>query len=222
MLYIAVSLVLTGVFAYKTYIDDAAPVASALAAVGQPWAHMLVTSRRPGRHDFGPSGVPARAAAHLLWRWHETDCCRRSSPPCTRSTALPVFPTVLTGVLVAIAAMFVDISAAAELTNIGTLAAFIIVCAGVTVLRRTSPDQPRPFKCPWGAGGAHTGHSQLRCAYAQPSDYYMGSLLHLDGDWYHHLLHVRIQKKRVTTCDGRHDLRDSRPGGVEIQHQVTM
>ncbi|MFX6926395.1 amino acid permease C-terminal domain-containing protein, partial [Acinetobacter baumannii] len=44
--------------------------------------------------------------------------------------------------------MFCDIGQAAELTNIGTLAAFIIVCAGVTILRRTDSTRARPFKCP--------------------------------------------------------------------------
>jgi APA family basic amino acid/polyamine antiporter len=60
----------------------------------------------------------------------------------------PFVPTIATGVLVAVASMFCDIGQAAELTNIGTLAAFIIVCAGVTILRRTDPDRHRPFKCP--------------------------------------------------------------------------
>jgi len=58
-------------------------------------------------------------------------------------------PTVLTGLLVGLASLFIDIGQAAELTNIGTLAAFIIVCGGVIVLRKTSKDQDRPFKCPF-------------------------------------------------------------------------
>ena len=44
--------------------------------------------------------------------------------------------------------MVVDIGQAAELTNIGTLAAFIIVCAGVIFLRKSNPQMPRPFRCP--------------------------------------------------------------------------
>jgi len=44
--------------------------------------------------------------------------------------------------------MFVDINEAIEFTNIGTLFAFIIVSAGVIVLRRTDPDRRRPFRCP--------------------------------------------------------------------------
>jgi APA family basic amino acid/polyamine antiporter len=148
LLYIAVSLVLTGILPYKTYTDDAAPVASALAAVGQPWAHMLVTvGALAGMTSVllvfqlgQPRIFMAMARDGLLPKIFS-----RLHP----KYRTPVFPTILTGVLVAVAAMFVDISAAAELTNIGTLAAFIIVCAGVTILRRTNPGQSRPFKCPW-------------------------------------------------------------------------
>ncbi len=148
ILYVAVSLVLTGVLPYKTYADDAAPVASALAAVGQPWAHLVVTI-----------GALAGMTSVLLVfqlgqpRIFMAMARDRLLPPIFAKLhpkyRTPVVPTILTGVLVALAAMFVDISAAAELTNIGTLAAFIIVCCGVTVLRKTSPDQNRPFKCPW-------------------------------------------------------------------------
>ncbi|MBX9690790.1 MAG: amino acid permease, partial [Cyanobacteria bacterium] len=60
----------------------------------------------------------------------------------------PFLPTLLTGVFVAIFSMFIDIGQAAELTNIGTLAAFIIVCGGVLLLRKTSADHARPFRCP--------------------------------------------------------------------------
>ncbi len=60
----------------------------------------------------------------------------------------PLWPTLLTGAFVGFAAMMMDIGQAAELTNIGTLAAFILVCGGVIVLRKTHPETARPFKCP--------------------------------------------------------------------------
>jgi APA family basic amino acid/polyamine antiporter len=148
ILYAAVSLVLTGILPYKNYADDAAPVASALAAVGQPWAHIVVTIGalagmtsvllvfQLGQPRIFMAMARDRLLPSIFSKLH----------PKYRT---PVFPTVLTGILVGVAAMFIDISAAAELTNIGTLMAFIIVCAGVVVLRKTSADQPRPFKCPW-------------------------------------------------------------------------
>jgi len=147
VLYAAVSLVLTGILPYKTYADDAAPVASALASVGSPWAHMLVTV----------GALAGMTSVLLVFQLGQP----RIFMAMARDGLLPKFfaklhpkyktpfvPTILTGVLVGLASMFVDIGQAAELTNIGTLAAFIIVCAGVCVLRKTSAHLARPFRCP--------------------------------------------------------------------------
>jgi basic amino acid/polyamine antiporter, APA family len=60
----------------------------------------------------------------------------------------PYIPTILTGAVVGVFAMLLDIGQAAELTNIGTLAAFCLVCAGVILLRKIEPDRERPFRCP--------------------------------------------------------------------------
>jgi len=57
--------------------------------------------------------------------------------------------TILTGVAVATFAAVANINEVVELTNIGTLFAFVLVAIGVLVLRRTNPDQPRPFRTPW-------------------------------------------------------------------------
>jgi APA family basic amino acid/polyamine antiporter len=63
-------------------------------------------------------------------------------------TRTPVFTTLVTGVLVAILAGIIPLDILLSLTNIGTLAAFTIVCAGVLVLRYVRPDAKRPFKAP--------------------------------------------------------------------------
>ncbi|MDT4984137.1 MAG: basic amino acid/polyamine antiporter, family [Pseudonocardiales bacterium] len=60
----------------------------------------------------------------------------------------PIRTTVITGVVVAVIATFVPLSSLAELVNIGTLFAFILVAIGVLVLRRTRPDLKRAFRCP--------------------------------------------------------------------------
>ncbi len=57
--------------------------------------------------------------------------------------------TILTGIAVAVMAAFVPIGEAADMTNIGTLFAFALVCGGLLVLRRTRPNQPRPFRTPF-------------------------------------------------------------------------
>jgi APA family basic amino acid/polyamine antiporter len=60
----------------------------------------------------------------------------------------PVRTTILTGVVVAVIATFVPLTELAELVNIGTLFAFMLVAIGVVVLRRTRPDLKRAFRCP--------------------------------------------------------------------------
>jgi len=147
ILYVLVSLVLTGILPYQRYLNDAAPVATALAVSGAPWAHLLVSI----------GALAGMSSVILVFQLGQP----RIFMAMSRDKLLPAFfgklhpkyrtpyiPTILTGVLVGLAALFIDIGEAAELTNIGTLAAFIIVCAGVPFLRKSSPGTVRPFKCP--------------------------------------------------------------------------
>jgi APA family basic amino acid/polyamine antiporter len=60
----------------------------------------------------------------------------------------PHVTTLATGIIVALGALVMDENEIYDLTNIGTLSAFAIVCIGVLVLRRTDPDRPRPFRVP--------------------------------------------------------------------------
>jgi APA family basic amino acid/polyamine antiporter len=62
---------------------------------------------------------------------------------------IPYTTTLVTGVLVAIGSMLGDAAETYDLTNIGTLFAFAIVCIGVLVLRILEPDRPRPFRVPF-------------------------------------------------------------------------
>jgi APA family basic amino acid/polyamine antiporter len=61
----------------------------------------------------------------------------------------PHHATYLTGIAVALLAAFIPIGDAADMTNIGTLFAFVLVCIGVIVLRYTKPGHPRPFRMPF-------------------------------------------------------------------------
>lgn len=147
LLYGAVSLVLTGILPYQQYANDAAPVATAIAAGGNNLAHIIVAV----------GALAGMTSVLLVFQLGQP----RIFMAMSRDGLLPAFfarlhpryrtpwiPTVLTGVLVGLASLFIDIGEASELTNIGTLAAFIIVCAGVIFLRKKRPDVPRPFKCP--------------------------------------------------------------------------
>jgi APA family basic amino acid/polyamine antiporter len=62
----------------------------------------------------------------------------------------PHISTILTGVAVGVTAMFTSLDAMVDLTNIGTLFAFILVCMGIMILRIKDPDRERPFRVPGG------------------------------------------------------------------------
>ena len=147
-LYAAVSLVLTGILPYRAYTNDAAPVATALSHAGTIWADLIVSA-----------GALAGMTSVLLVfqlgqpRIFMAMARDRLLPPVFARLhphfRTPIFPTLLTGIIVGVSALFIDIGQAAELTNIGTLAAFIIVCGGVIVLRKTEPTRERHFQCPF-------------------------------------------------------------------------
>jgi APA family basic amino acid/polyamine antiporter len=61
----------------------------------------------------------------------------------------PYIGTIITGTFVATFAAFANIAEVVDLTNIGTLFAFVLVSAGVIFLRKSDPDRPRPFRVPW-------------------------------------------------------------------------
>ena len=64
-------------------------------------------------------------------------------------TRVPHITTLITGIVVALGALLADENEIYDLTNIGTLSAFAIVCVGVLVLRYTDPSRPRPFRVPF-------------------------------------------------------------------------
>jgi APA family basic amino acid/polyamine antiporter len=66
-----------------------------------------------------------------------------------RKTRIPSTTTLLTGLVVALAALVGDAAETYDLTNIGTLFAFALVCTGVLMLRITEPERPRPFRVPF-------------------------------------------------------------------------
>src|SRR5262249_31175794 len=147
LLYIAVALVLTGIARYDS-LSNAAPVANALKKLGldgiRQWvslgaivgmvSSLLVFQYGQARIWFAMSrdGLLPKAFSRVN---------RRFRPPHV--------PTWMAGLAVGIPAGIWDIGTFADLANIGTLFAFIIVSAGVLVLRKQQPDRPRGFRVPW-------------------------------------------------------------------------
>ena len=147
ILYILVSLVLTGLVSYKT-LNVGAPVALGIDATGVSWGALLVKIGAV----FGLATVMlvmllgqtrvfySMSKDGLLWKWASAVHPKFRTPWIT---------TIVFGVFAAVFPAFLPIGRLADLVNIGTLLAFTIVCAGVWVLRVRSPELHRPFKTPF-------------------------------------------------------------------------
>ena len=147
VLYVVVSLVLTGIVKY-TELNTAAPMADALEAVGYRWIADLVSlGALAGLTTvilvlmMGQSRVLfAMSRDRLLPGWLSAVHPRFGTP---------WLISLITGLVVAAIAAFVPLSTLADMVNIGTLFAFVLVSIGVVVLRRTRPDLRRAFRTPW-------------------------------------------------------------------------
>lgn len=145
--YIAVAAVLMGIVPYQQ-LNVPEPLALAFSYLDMNWAAGIVA--------FG--AVVSTTAVLLVFQLGQPriffamsrdGLLPRQFAKVHARYQTPHVTTILTGAVVAFFAAFMDIGEAAELTNIGTLFAFILVCAGVIILRWRQPDLERPFRCPW-------------------------------------------------------------------------
>ncbi len=147
ILYISVALVLTGMIPLNG-IDTQAPLAHAMRFVGNDWyagaistgalcaltsvllVYQLGTTRifyAIARDNFLPGNI---MAIHKKFK-------------------TPHIITWISGAIVIIGSLFMDLNISAELCNYGTFASFIIICIEVLILRKTDPNRHRPFKVPF-------------------------------------------------------------------------
>jgi APA family basic amino acid/polyamine antiporter len=141
-----VAVVLTGLLNYK-FLDTAEPLATAFSGIGMNWAAGIVslgavfaTTSVLVVFQLGqPRIFFSMGRDGLLPPWSARVHPKFRTPHVT---------TILTGIFVAVFASVSNINEVVELTNIGTLFAFVLVSIGILVLRRTNPDQPRPFRTP--------------------------------------------------------------------------
>jgi APA family basic amino acid/polyamine antiporter len=155
--YVVVAAVFTGVMPYQELVqrlatEQAEPLTMALhhAAPNAKWASAIV--------DFG--SVVAHTAVLLVFQLGQPriffSIARDGLLPPVFAKVHPKFKTphvttILTGVIVGLFAAVMSIDEMVDLTNIGTLFAFVLVCIGITILRYKDPARPRPFKVPFGA-----------------------------------------------------------------------
>jgi APA family basic amino acid/polyamine antiporter len=146
-LYIAVSGLLTRIVPY-TQLNVPDPVVVGMRATGHPWATVLVEiGALLGLATvmlvmlLGQSRVfYSMSKDGLLWPWAAKIHARFRTPYLT---------SIVVGFCVAILATLLPLRILDEMTSVGTLLAFVLVSAGVIVMRRTHPDVPRPFRTPW-------------------------------------------------------------------------
>jgi basic amino acid/polyamine antiporter, APA family len=159
VLFVLVSAVMVGVVPYKQMLNQPAPLviaieAAAGRAAGTPWAPLMnaltilltlgavaaLSSVMVVMMLAQPRIFLAMSKDGLMPKWAGVIHPRFKTPHIS---------TIVTGVVVAIAAGLTPIATLGTLVSIGTLMAFVIVSIGVIVLRRTRPDLPRPFRMPW-------------------------------------------------------------------------
>jgi APA family basic amino acid/polyamine antiporter len=147
LIYIVVSGLLTGMVPY-TSLNVSYPVAYALEQVGVRWASALVATGA----FMGLTTVMLvlyYGLTRILFAMGRDGLLPPYLGHVNPRTQTPVRVIVICGVLMMVIAGFIPLGELAELVNIGTLAAFVMVCIGVIVLRRTRPDMHRPFVTPF-------------------------------------------------------------------------
>ena len=147
IIYIIVAALLTGVVPYQE-LNVSSPVAFALAKIGFPWASALVSI-----------GVIAGLATVMLVLYYALTriifAMSRDGllPNCLSSvnkkTQTPIKTILICGILISIIAGFTSLGTLAEIVNIGTLSAFVIVCLGVIFLRNNGPRDENTFRNKW-------------------------------------------------------------------------
>lgn len=149
VLYVAVSAIMTGVVPFRlfaNYIDH--PISAVLRYSGQNWIAGII--------DLG--AILGMTTVMLVCLYGQTRISFSMSrdgllPPIfsaiSKRTDAPVKSTILFGTIAAILGGFIPLAELAELVNIGTLTAFVLVSFSILHLRKTQPDLHRPFRTPW-------------------------------------------------------------------------
>ncbi len=147
VIYILIAVILTGLVKY-TALDGPAPIAMAMDATGVRWGGTLV--------KLGAiCGLSSAMVVTLLGQSRIFFSMSRDGLLPKWASAIhprfrtPYISTILVGGVVAAVAALTPVNVIGELVSLGTLLAFVVVCAGVWILRRRGTDLPRAFVAPW-------------------------------------------------------------------------
>lgn len=147
VLYMAVSVVVTGMQHYTELSSDA-PLSDAFKAVDQDvYAWIINVGAVAGLTSV--TMIMLLGQSRVFFAMSRDGLLPRGFSAVSPRFGTPVRTTLLLGVVVAVLAGLIPLEELSELVNIGTLFAFVVVSIGVLILRRTRPDLPRAFRCPW-------------------------------------------------------------------------
>ena len=150
ILYVCAALVLTGIVPFNS-IDTQAPLAHAMRFIGMNWyAGLLSVGALCALTSV--LLIYQLGTTRILWAMSRDRFLPKSLNAIHPKFKTPHIMTWLSGLVVIICALFMDLNLSAELCNFGTFTSFIIICIAVLILRKTEPNRPRPFKvpfCPW-------------------------------------------------------------------------
>ena len=148
ILYVLFALVLTGMVNYTVFKGDAAPVETVIRNLPYPWLRVSVNIGIIFGYTsvilvmlLGQSRVFFSMSRDGLLPAVFSDIHARFRTPWHCNLIFMIFVSLFSG--------FLPISSLGHMTSIGTLLAFVIVCAGVIVMRKTRPDIPRPYRTPF-------------------------------------------------------------------------
>jgi APA family basic amino acid/polyamine antiporter len=146
VLYIAVAIVLIGIVPYPK-LNVADPLAVGIDATGLTWfGPVLKVSALFGM--FSTMLVTLIGQTRIFYSMSRDGLLPALFQRVHPSFRTPYISTMITGIVVAIAAGVLPISVLSVLVSMGTLLAFVLVCIGILVLRKTSPEIERPFRTP--------------------------------------------------------------------------
>ena len=147
VLYIATSAVLVGIVPYAS-LDNPAPIATAVNAIGLPWFAVLVKIGAIA----GLSSVMLvllYGQTRIFYTMSRDGLLPASLAVVHKKFKTPWINTIIVGIAAAGAAGFMSLDALSDLSNVGSLAAFAIVCITVLYLRVAKPGLKRPFRTPF-------------------------------------------------------------------------
>ncbi|MFZ6046718.1 amino acid permease [Pseudomonas sp. CR3202] len=147
ILYVAVSMIMTGIVPYQEFLGVDHPVSLALQRANENWFAGFV--------DLGAILgmttvilVMAYGQTRIIFAMSRDGLLPKRLSSVHPGFGTPFFATWMVGIVFGLVAALVPLNVLAELINIGTLAAFCLIAVAVMVLRKSRPDLPRAFRCP--------------------------------------------------------------------------